>query len=90
MLQVHVTSDSHSLSPSWASPAHQPFLGKAVITHAASRSLFRSWPSLVGLRRAVAPRAVTWPGKAVPKEKGAGNKPGQTQEATEASAREPW
>ena len=92
---MHITGDSHSVSPSWADPAHQPFLRKAIRTCAASRTPFKSWPSLeermlVGTGRAVAPGAMNCPGKAAPEGKGAGNKPGQTQEATEASTREPW
>lgn len=92
---MHVSSDSRSLSPSRADPAHQTFLRKAIFTCAARRSLFKSRPLLeermpAGTGRAVAPVAMHWPGKAVPKGKGAGNEPEQMQEAAEASTREPW
>lgn len=83
MPQMHITSNSCSLSPSRANPAHRPFLRKAPFTCTASHSLFKSRPTedrtQGGTGRAGAPN---WPQKAIPKRKGAGSKPGQTQEAT--------
>lgn len=38
-------------------------------------------------RRAAAPVVMSWPGKAVSKEKHGGSKPGPTQEAAEAPTR---
>lgn len=92
MLQMHVTGNSHSLSPSQANP---PIPRKATFALCSFHSWFESQPSLeepmlMGRGRAVTPGARNWSGKAVPKGKGTGNAPGQAPEATEASAREFW